>query len=265
MLIFWCAGSALAQAAPWQLAWADEFNYEGLPDQTKWGYEEGYLRNNEAQYYTRGRPENAHVTGGLLVITGRKERFPIPPAGAGANGRTYADYTSASLVTLNKMKWQYGRLEVKAKLPQGKGVWPAIWTLGTNIGQSGWPGCGEIDIMEFVGQEPGFIHGTVHYGSNGKHLSSGQQVAAREPFADFHLYAAEWSPDRIDFYYDEQKYHTFPVAQAGAGSDNPFRRPQYLIINLALGGAWGGPIDDTIFPQQLLVDYVRVYKQRDTP
>ena len=136
-----------ATPAGYTLVWADEFNYQGLPDQTKWDYEEGFVRNHESQYYTRARLENARVEDGNLVIECRKESFT--PA-----NHAPVEYTVASLTTQNRASWQYGRIEVRAKLPQGKGVWPAIWTLGTNISKVGWSACGEIDIMEFVGKEP---------------------------------------------------------------------------------------------------------------
>jgi len=246
-----------ANAADWQLVWSDEFNYTGRPDPAKWAYEVGFVRNREAQYYTRDRRENARVENGHLIIEGRKELFPIPSG----QGRA-AHYTAASLITRHKASWRYGRIEVRARLPQGRGVWPAIWTLGDNMDRVGWPRCGEIDIMEFVGKEPGAVHATVHYQLDGKHRSSGHKLDTPKPFADFHVYAVEWFPDRMDFYFDQTKYHTFRIADAGAGADNPFRQPQYLLINLALGGSWGGPLDDAIFPQQYLVDYVRVYQQK---
>jgi beta-glucanase (GH16 family) len=137
--------------------------------------------------------------------------------------------------------------------------------LGSNIREVGWPACGEIDIMEFVGHTPGFVHATVHFRKDGKHKSSGNRLAVEKPWDGFHVYAVEWFPDRMDFYFDEQKYHTFAMNQADDKDDNPFRKPQYLLVNLALGGSWGGQIDDTIFPQKFLVDYVRVYQRQDAP
>jgi beta-glucanase (GH16 family) len=151
---------------------------------------------------------------------------------------------------------------VRAKLPQGKGVWPAIWTLGTNITNVGWPVCGEIDIMEFVGKKTNSIHGTMHYAVGGKRQSDGGRLEATRPYDDFHTYAVEWYPDRVDFYFDNRKYHTVLVDKAGKGEDNPFRNPHYLLINFALGGSWGGPIDEAILPQKYLIDYVRIYKQK---
>jgi beta-glucanase (GH16 family) len=253
--------STLAAEPQWKLVWSDEFDKDGLPDPAKWDYEEGFVRNNEAQYYTRARKENARVEKGMLVIEGRKEKFENPRYNANAtraSGRQqFAEYTSAALVTKGKADWTYGRIEVRAKLPQGLGVWPAIWMLGT---RGGWPAGGEIDIMEFVGHSPDLVHATVHFSRNGKHASSGSKLKVAKPFDDFHVYAVEWSADHMDFYFDQQKYHTFPLSQADNNGENPFRKPQYLLINLALGGSWGGKIDPSIFPQKFLVDYVRVYQ-----
>jgi beta-glucanase (GH16 family) len=242
-----------AHAEKWQLVWSDEFDYQGLPDKTKWDYEEGFVRNKESQYYTRARLENARVENGRLIIECRKEHFT-------PTNHAPVEYTSASLVTRNKVSWQYGRIEVRAKIPQGKGVWPAIWTLGADKSRVGWPGCGEIDIMEFVGKQPDAIHGTVHFAVAGKHQSDGGQWVTAKPFDDFHVYAIEWNPERIDFFFDRTKYHTVPLDKAGLGENNPFRAPHFLLINFALGGSWGGPIDDTVLPQQYLIDYVRVFK-----
>jgi len=262
--------SPTAPGAPqWRLVWADEFDYEGLPDPKKWDYEEGYVRNKEAQYYTRARKENARVENGMLVIEGRREKYLIPPRNSSAKDRPaaerYADYTAASLITRNRADWKFGRIEVRARLPQGRGVWPAIWMLGSNISRVSWPACGEIDIMEFVGHTPAFVHATVHFQKDGRHKSSGSKVAVEKPWDAFHVYAVEWFPDRMDFYFDGQKYHTFQVSQADDKNENSFRKPQYLLINLALGGSWGREIDDTIFPQKYFIDYVRVYQHHDAP
>ncbi len=258
-----------APAGDWRLVWSDEFDQPGLPDKTKWGYESGFVRNNELQYYTRDRLENARIENGMLAIEGRKERFANPGYKPGADakknrrsGVEFADYTAASLITEGKRSFLYGRVEVRAKLPQGKGVWPAIWMMGVNRAAVGWPRCGEVDIMEFVGKEPDRVHATVHFSKDGKHASKGGRLAAAAPFSEFHLYAVEWRPDRMDFFFDDQKYFTFQIDDAGAGPDNPFRKPHYLLINLALGGSWGGPMDDAVLPQKYLIDYVRVYEAK---
>jgi beta-glucanase (GH16 family) len=262
------ASSGPLAAAPWELVWSDEFNGTGLPDKTKWKYEVGWVRNNELQYYTKDRLENIRQENGSLVIEGRKEKFKNPGYKPGADpknrrsGAEFADYTAASINTDGIAGFLYGRIEVRAKLPQGKGIWPAIWMMGTNHSAAGWPRCGEIDIMEFVGKEPDKVHATVHWFGTNKHQSLGSRITTKEPYADFHLYAVEWYPDRMDFYFDKEKYFTYPIAKAGEGPENPFHKAHYLLINLALGGSWGGPMDDAVLPQKYYIDYVRVYREK---
>lgn len=257
------ADSLAAPAAPagWKLVWSDEFNKPGLPDPNKWDYEVGFVRNNELQYYTRARKENARVESGCLVIEGRKEKYSI---GGGKVGRAkrVADYTSASLITRGKAQWTFGRIEVRAKLPQGKGVWPAIWMLGQKFPSNPWPACGEIDIMEFVGHTPDKVHATVHFRKDGKHASKGGVLKVEKPFDDFHVYAVQWSAGRMDFFFDARKYFTFEIPDAADAGSNPFLKPQYLLINLALGGSWGRQMDDAVLPQKYLIDYVRVYQHQ---
>jgi beta-glucanase (GH16 family) len=216
------------------------------------------------QYYTRARKENARVENGSLVIEGRIEKIKNPRFKPGSSSwqeqREFGQYTAASLITLNKASWRFGRIEVRAKLPRGKGVWPAIWTLGINHAQIHWPGCGEIDIMEYVGKEPDRVHATVHYDLNGKHQLNGEHLQTAKPYAEFHIYAIEWSSDRIDFFFDKTLYHSFQLDKLDKSEENPFRKPHYVLINLALGGSWGGPIDDTVLPQKYLIDYIRVYE-----
>ena len=258
--------AGVATAAEWKLVWSDEFDNEGMPDPAKWDYEVGFVRNRESQYYTRARKENARVENGMLVIEGRKERFKNPGYQPGSKNwkgqREFAEYTSASLTTRHKASWKYGRIEVRAKLPHGKGMWPAIWTLGTNISKIGWPRCGEIDIMEFVGKDPNRVHANAHFAVDGKHRSNGAKLKTEKPYADFHVYAIEWNEERIDFFFDKTKYHTFSLKKADQGKFNPFRLPQYLIINLAIEGSWGGPVDDEVLPQKYLIDYVRIYQAK---
>ncbi len=243
----------------WKLVWSDEFDYTGLPDPAKWDYEVGYVRNNESQYYTRGRKENAWVEGGVLTITGRKEKFPLP-AGRASKGKTEADYTAASLITRGKASWTYGRIEILAKLPKGRGVWPAFWTLGTS---GGWPKGGEIDIMEYVGKEPHDVHSNLHYSLGGQHTSSGGVVTLDNPWDDFHVYAMDWNSERMDFDCDQNKYFSFNLSKADENGENPYRKPQYLLLNLALGGGYGGPIDDANLPQKFVIAYVRVYQREE--
>jgi len=264
------AGDPGSGGAPpgYKLVWSDEFDRPGPPDPAKWGYEEGFVRNHEAQYYTRSRLENARVEHGMLVIEARKEHFQNPHFNpdhgpkAGANSsQEFAEYTSAALITLHKASWKYGRIEARAKLPHGLGAWPALWMLGDDKPKLGWPACGEIDIMEFVGHTPNKVHATVHFGKDGKHESSGHNLNVTAPWDDFHVYAVEWTPQRMDFYYDRTKYHSFDVAAAENNGQNPFHRSQYLLLNLALGGTWGRKIDDSILPQKYCIDYVRVYQK----
>lgn len=256
-----CSGP-VARAAQWELVWADEFNVPGLPDPLKWGYEDGFLRNDEAQYYMTARKENARVENGTLILEARKEHYQIPGNAPSAHGKTAAEYSSASLHTMGRFDLTYGRVEMRARLPHGKGVWPAFWMLGTNIPQVGWPACGEIDIMELVGKEPGWVHGTAHWKINGHKESQGNQLHVDRTDTDFHLYAVEWTPATIDFSVDGKIYNRVPLARAGADADNPFHRGQYLLLNFALGGEWGGEIDDRVLPQQYVVDYVRVYREK---
>ncbi len=252
----------------WQLVWQEEFNYNGLPDSSKWGYETGYIRNKEQQYYTHAREENVWVENGMLTITGRKEIYLNEFYKPGNNDWRYKDstatYTSTSINTDGKMSWQYGRIEVKAKLPTGGGIWPAFWMMGTNRKEVGWPLCGEIDIMEFIGNHPTDVYGTIHFPDTltKKHRSSGGKTNDTTLNESFHIYAIEWDEKKIDIFFDDKKYHSFIIDAAGKGNDNPFRKPFYLLINLAMGADWPGPIDDRVLPQQLLVDYVRVYQKQ---
>jgi len=273
LVVFCVAAMSLSlglNADEWKLLWSDEFDKDGLPDSSKWDYEEGFVRNAESQYYTRARLDNSRVESGMLVIEGRKEQFKNKDYKAGSkewkNKNEFAEYTAASLITYKKFNVKYGRMEVKAKIPQGLGVWPAAWMLGDsrNTGK-GWPVCGEIDIMEFVGREPDVIHGTVHYSKVGKHKSNGGKIVAEKPYEDFHVFSIEWSSEKIDFYFDGQKYHTFTVADADEEGCNAFKEPFYLLVNFALGGQWGGKIDDAVLPQKFLIDYVRVYQKAEVP
>jgi beta-glucanase (GH16 family) len=262
-----------ADAADWKLVWSDEFDKPGLPDGSKWDYETGFIRNNEKQSYTRARKENARVENGRLVIAAKRENNIAPgsdPAARSArDGRASgvpadADYTSASLTTRGKAAWTYGRIEVRAKLPSGRGTWPAIWTLGSNFDKAGWPACGEIDIMEFVGFEPGVVHANIHTKKYNHVMNTGKgdKLTILDASQAFHVYAVEWDAQAIDFFVDARKYFTY--RNEGTGPDTwPYDNDQFLILNLAIGGDWGGQkgIDDAIFPQHFEIDYVRVYQQ----
>ncbi len=248
----------------WRLVWSDEFDVDGPPNAEKWSHELGFVRNKEEQYYTDD-PANVRVEGGRLIIEGHKQRMPNqnyrPVSDKWKHAREFAEYTSASINTHKKASWRYGRFEMRAKIPQGLGVWPAFWTLGANRDEVRWPRCGEIDIMEFVGHDPKRIHANVHFARTGKHASYGGKIVTPQPYDDFHIYAIEWFEDRIDFYFDEQKYHTAVLDDLNDDED-AFRKPHFILLNLALGGTWGKKIDDAIFPVRYEIDYVRVYQQR---
>ncbi len=272
-LIIWCLIPFLVSSqkkANWKLIWSDEFNYTGLPDAKIWGYEVGHIRNHEQQYYTYADKENAWVENGILTITGRKEthvnEFYKSTSDDWRFKDSLAHYTSASINTMGKsipikVGQNRGRIEVCAKMPHGGGMWPAIWMMGDNRKVVGWPACGEIDIMEFIGNDPQTIYGTVHYGdSPGQHKSSGGTIKDSTISKRFHLYAVEWSKQKIDFYFDDIKYHTFIIDSAASLKGNSFRKDFYLLLNFAMGAKWPGPIDDKVLPQQFEVDYVRVYE-----
>lgn len=273
------ADSATTQKSPttkpaldarWKLAWSDEFNQPGRPDPKTWSYEVGFIRNHESQYYTRDRQENARVEDGKLIIEGRKERFKNEQFSAKSTqwskSAEFAEYTSACLVTLGKRSFHYGRLEVRAKLPAGQGVWPAIWMMGDDVKQVGWPRCGELDVMELVWEKPHRIHGTIHWPNpdtqaDKKSVSSGGHIDDENlPSDDFHVYAIERDEHKIDFYYDSTLYKTVSIDAIGKGDDNPFHHPMYLLVNFAIGGSWGGQVDEKIFPQKFEIDYVRWYE-----
>jgi beta-glucanase (GH16 family) len=245
--------------AAWQLVWADEFDVDGLPDTTKWSYDVGGhgWGNNELQFYTENRLENARVEDGHLVIEARQESV-------GGRG-----YSSARLVTKGKGDWQYGRFEARAKLPSGRGTWPAIWMLPTEWRYGGWPESGEIDIMEHVGYNPDVIHSTVHTGAY-NHLRGtqrGDTLYVATARSDFHVYAVEWTEREIRGYVDDTRYFTFEnerrTDEDATHMEWPFDQPFHLLLNIAVGGNWGGAegVDNTIWPQQLVVDYVRVYQR----
>ena len=251
-------------AEEWQLVWGDEFDYTGLPNTAKWGYEEGFSRNEERQYYTRARSQNVAVGNGVLTITGIKEQYPNAAYKQGSTDwktrDEYASYTSTCLITKGKFSWTYGKIEVRAKLPKGKGVWPAIWTLGDNVWEVGWPRSGEIDIMEHVGFEPNTIHTNIHYekASDSKYATQMKSRDFSGVSDNFHIYSMEWDENKIIISVDGVAVNTFDVKLAGT----IFKKPQYLLLNLALGGSWGGEIDDTIFPVKYEIDYVRVYQKK---
>lgn len=237
----------------YKLAWSDEFNYTGLPDSTKWSYDVGGngWGNKELEYYTKADTNNAVVHNGYLYITARKQQK--------ANNA----YTSARLVTKGKGDWLYGRIEVRAKLPAGRGCWPAIWMLPTDWKYGGWPASGEIDIMENVGFMPDSIFGSIHTKSFNHviHTQKTKGVFLNDLYTAFHIYAVEWDAHEIRFFVDNHKYTSFQNTGKGF-AEWPFDQRFHLILNIAVGGGWGGQkgVDESIFPSSMIVDYVRVYK-----
>ncbi len=245
------------------LAWSDEFNGPdgSAPDSHKWTYDIGGngWGNRELEYHT-SRLENARIQDGNLVITAVKESY------SGADGVT-RNYTSARLKTQGLFAQAYGRFEARIKIPAGQGMWPAFWMLGVDFGSAGWPKCGEIDVMENVGKEPGTVHGSLHGPSSVSPTSDLTATFSLPPgqrFADsFHVYAAEWEPRTVRFYVDSNLYATFTAANWPDGGNWVFDHPFFIILNLAVGGDWPGPPDTaTVFPQYMLIDYVRVYTKR---
>jgi beta-glucanase (GH16 family) len=239
----------------WSLVWSDEFNQPGAPDASVWSAEHGYLRNGENQFYT-DRPENVRIEDGHLIIEARRDNWENKPI------------TSASLRSIGKKTFLYGRISVRAKVPTGRGTWPAIWTLGENIKEAGWPACGEIDILENVGFDPKTIHANIHCKAYNHmiHTGKGNKLTAEAPWSQFHEYAIEWYEDRIEFFFDDTRYFIYRK-ESDDPAVWPFAQPHYLILNLAIGGGWGGQqgIDDTRFPHRFEIDYVRYYRANPTP
>lgn len=272
-LIFIIAGLALVRCSPkskqskystmsesspgYELVWADEFDYSGLPDSTKWIYDtegnDAGWGNNEEQFYTVGRLENARVENGILNIIAIKEDYQDKK------------YTSARLVS--KADWKYGKIEVNAKVPAGRGTWSAIWMMpgGWSFNDGDWPNIGEFDIMEHVGHEKGIIHASAH--SKDYQWQTGTQqtdtIHVNDATDSFHSYIWEWTPDTVKAYVDNKLY--FKYMNEGLGESKwPYDKPFYLILNIAVGGAWGSAqgIDENVFPQTMEIDYVRIFQKK---
>ena len=235
-----------------RLVMQDEFDQDGAPDPSLWSFEIGRGQNgwgnNELQYYT-DRPENVVVQNGIMVITARQESYQ----GAG--------YTSARLITKDKFEQRYGRFEARIRLPYGQGIWPAFWMLGADIDANPWPAAGEIDIMEYRGQEPTVILGSVH----GPGYSAGNAITKRYDLVNdrfdtgFHVFGIEWGEDYVNYYVDDVLYNQ--ITPEDVTGEWVFNKPFYILINLAVGGDFvGSPNAETVFPQTMLVDYVRVYE-----
>lgn len=228
------------------LVWADEFNTPGAPDPAKWGYDIGNgdngWGNNELQYYTN-RLENAQVSNGTLKITAKKEAF---------SGKAY---TSARLLTKGKFAAKYGKIEARAKLPVGVGTWPAIWMLGANIDQVGWPACGEIDIMEHKGSDLNRIYGTLHYPGRSGGNAHGNTTVINNATTEFNIYTVEWTPTVLKFAVNGREFHS-----VNNSNNIPFNHDFFIILNCAMGGGFAGPVDPAFTAATMEVDYIRVYK-----
>jgi beta-glucanase (GH16 family) len=254
-------------AAPpgYTLVWSDEFNSadRSTPDPAKWHYDLGGngWGNDELEFYT-DHPQNAHIENGHLVITAQEEKSITP------KGIT-REYTSARIKTQTLFSQAYGRFEARIQIPQGMGLWPAFWMLGEDLPAVNWPRCGEIDIMENIGKEPSSIHASLHgppapaSGKRTADLTEKFSLPGQRKIADdFHLFAVEWEPQELRFYIDQTRYATFTRKQWPAHAPWPFDHKFFIILNLAVGGSWpGAPDSSTVFPRQMLVDYVRVYRR----
>ena len=251
LAVFAACSSAPPVAPGERLVFQDEFDVDGAPDPRRWGHEDGRIRNGELQHYTRSL-RNARVEGGCLVIEAHRE------------DHEGATFTAASVITKGKAAFRHARVEVRARLPRGRGVWPAIWMLGVDMDTVGWPKCGEIDVMEFVGFDPHAVHANVHSDTYNHMHGNGRGV--RIPLGnasdEFHVYGVQWDTDRMVFTLDGRT--TFTVHNDGTGVGSwPFDQPFYLLMNFAVGGSWGGQqgVDDTVFPQRMAIDWVRVWQR----
>ncbi|NER19021.1 glycoside hydrolase family 16 protein [Spongiivirga citrea] len=238
-----------------QLVLQEEFDNDGAPNSAVWGFDigtgENGWGNNELQYYT-DRTENVTVQNGILLITAQEESFEG------------SSYTSARLLTKDRFEQQYGRFEARIRLPYGQGIWPAFWMLGADINENPWPAAGEIDIMEYRGQNPSVLIGSVHGpGYNGGNAISKEYTLPNDRFdTGFHVFGIEWSPEKINFYVDDVLYNQ--ITPADVTGEWVFNKPFYILMNLAVGGSFvGSPNAETVFPQTMLVDYVRVYKNTE--
>jgi len=276
-LLFACIGLSTCSAGPialptdvsegrstpdgYSLVWADEFDADGLPDATKWAYDtfrnkDGWW-NEERQYYSANRANNARIENGKLVIEARKDGDQLTSY-SDYGGQ---DYSSARLFTKGKASWTYGYFEMRAKLPCGRGLWPAIWTLPEKPGQ--WPDSGEIDIMEYVGHNPDTFHATIHTQdyNHTKKTEVGKKLTVKTACKAFHTHSLLWTPNAITVAVDGRPYFQYENDGKGDGSW-PFDRAHHIILNIAVGGTWGGQkgIDAAAFPAQMEIDYVRVYQ-----
>jgi len=254
--------SPSSRIGEWVLTWSDDFSAAdgSSPDASKWTYDLGGngWGNQELQSYT-SRRQNVQIQGGNLVITARQEKY------TGADGIA-RNYTSTRLKTQSLFSQAYGRFEARIRIPTGQGIWPAFWMLGSNLSTVDWPKCGEIDIMENIGREPGTVHGSLHgpsFVAITSDLTASTSLPSGQSYSeDFHVYAVEWEPGTVKFSVDSNHYATFTQSQWPANGQWVFDHPFFIILNVAVGGKWpGSPDASTQLPRQMLVDYVRVYSK----
>ncbi len=256
-----------ASTSEYKLVWSDEFNADGMPDPCNWDYERGFVRNQELQWY---QPDNARCENGLLIIEGRREKvrnpFYDPNSRNWNHRREYAEYTSSSLRTMRKHQWTYGRFEMRGRIKTAPGLWPAFWTLGS---ARGWPGCGEIDIMEYY---RGQILANACWAGPGRWQSIWDDF--KKPVSEFgdpdwdskfHFWRMDWDENAIKLYLDDELLNTIELNKTinkTRDGANPFREPHYIIVNLAIGGTNGGDPSGTEFPTRYEIDYIRVYQKQ---
>lgn len=236
------------------LTWEDQFDGTSVNSEN-WRFDTGSTGwgNNELENYTNG--DNADVSGGILTITARKVN----------DNMEVGSYTSSRLSTKGKKEFQYGRMEIRAKLPSGTGIWPAIWMLGSNFSTVGWPDCGEMDIMEYVGYNPNTVYATVHTPAGFGNFGSGSSTTVTTCEEEFHNYGVIWTEKKLEFYVDSTDNVIHTYAPAVKTDENwPFNQPAFFILNVAVGGYWGGAqgIDNNIFPQSMEIDYIKVYQEK---
>ncbi len=275
LLTVFCMGQRM-KAQEWQLTWSDEFNTDGRPDEATWNYERGFVRNHEDQWY---QPENAWQEDGLLIIEARRESKANPTYRPGSRQwgrqRDSIRYSSACLTTAGKRTFRYGRLEVSARIPISGGSWPAIWTLGTGMP---WPSCGEVDLMEYY-RIQGVPHILANVAWGNDRPNDAVWNSRKVPYAHFtskdplwhqrfHVWRMDWDETAIRLYLDDELLNEVPLSTTTNGAIgnhvNPFHGPQYVLLNLALGGDNGGEIDDSAFPLRYEIDYVRIYERKES-
>lgn len=258
-----------APAAPgkWVLIWSEEFDKPGVPDKTKWTIETEFVRNVNARQIYTDRPKNVTVKNGNLVLTAFAEKWKNGNYDANSDdwkkNREFAEYTSGSINSAGKFEFMYGKVEIRAKIEFGKGVWPALWLIGMNIDEVGWPKCGEIDLLEYATQNRDFIHGTFHW-QEGNEVGFSQKKEVNNLLVGYHVYGMIWTPEKIDLTFDNKVFHTLDLKKADLGDYNAFRQPFYLIMNLALGSMSEEP-EAKDYPRKFMVDYVRVYQRENDP